>query len=133
MAYNPIGHEAAVASAGHAHAIAIDPWILLQRGVDAGHDVLIVHRAPIVDDAAFELVAIPGGTARIAKEDRPTFGGVDLEFVIPIDTVLPGRSAVNAEYHWILLARLPAHRLYEEAVDIPAIGALISKPLHAGE
>src|ERR1700730_18175007 len=45
---NPVGHEAAVAAAGDAQAIAIDPRILLQRGVDAGHHVLIIHSTAAV-------------------------------------------------------------------------------------
>src|SRR5579859_1947038 len=57
---NPVGHEAAVTSAGDAEPVLIDPLILLQRRVDAGHDILIVHAAPVVDNAALKLLPVAG-------------------------------------------------------------------------
>ena len=52
----------------------IDPRILLERRVHAGHDVLVIHAAPVVHDAALELLPVAGGAARIAEEHRPTLG-----------------------------------------------------------
>lgn len=45
MADDPIGHKSAVASAGHAKPVAIDPRILLQDGFDAAHYVLVNRSA----------------------------------------------------------------------------------------
>src|ERR1044071_6636606 len=50
-------------------------------------------------DAALEFLAIAGGAARIAEEDRPTLGGVDLKLVITVAAVVARRTAVNAQHH----------------------------------
>src|SRR5262249_47663843 len=116
--------EAAVAAAGDAEAIPLDPRVLRQRRVDAVHDVDVVPAAPVQLDAALELLAVAGGAARVGEEHRPAVRRVDLELVIPVEAELAGRAAVNCQDHRILPARLPADRLHEEAVDVPAIRTL---------
>src|SRR5580698_2120125 len=101
MAHNPIRHEAAIAAAGDAHPLRIDPGILLNRRVYPRHDVLVIHATPVIDDSALEFLPIPRRPARIAEEYRPSLRRVDLEFVIPIHAVLTRRSAVNAQYEWV--------------------------------
>src|SRR2546425_6641142 len=68
MAHNPVGHEAAIASAGDAHAVGVYPRISLQRRADTVHDVLIVLAAPLIDDAPFELLAVASRAARVREE-----------------------------------------------------------------
>src|SRR5271166_5036831 len=133
VADDPVGHESAVAAAGDAHAVLVDPGILLERGIDAGHDVLVIHAAPVVLDAALEFLAVAGGSARIAEEDRVAFSGVDLEFVVPIDAVLSGGAAVDAQDHRIFLAGFPVDGFDQEAFDVPAVGALEVEALDFGE
>ena len=98
--------------------------ILREHRVDAVHDVDVVLAAPFHLDAALELLAVAGRAARVGEEHRPAVRGVDLELVEPVEAVHAGRPAVNAQHHRILLAALPADRLHEEAVDVPAVGAL---------
>src|SRR5471030_256154 len=132
VAQNPVGHIAAVTSAGHAQPLGVHPRILFERRIHARHHVLIVHAAPIVRDAPLELLPVAGRSARIAEKNRPPLGRVDLELLIPIHAVLARRPAVNAHHHGILLARLPADRLHEKSIDVPPVRALITQAFHGG-
>src|SRR6202041_355534 len=51
----------------------------------------------------------------------------------PVRAIHARRTPMNAEDHRILLIRLPANRLHQKALDVPAIGALIGDALHAGQ
>src|SRR5580704_767865 len=129
--HDPVGHVAAVAAAGHAQPVPIDPRILLQHRVHAGHYVLVIHATPIVGDAAFELLTITGGAARIAEEDRVAAGRVNLKFVIPVHAVLSGGPSVNAEDHRIFFAGIKAYRLHQKTVNGPMIGTGVRNSLHS--
>src|SRR6266481_7618027 len=87
VTHDPVGHKAAITAAGHAHSIVIDPGVLLQRDVQAIHDVLVIFAAPFAHDTAFEPLPITGLAARIREQDGITFGGVNLELLVPIDAV----------------------------------------------
>ena len=133
VADDPVGHIAAITPAGHAHVILIDPGISFQRHIETIHDVEVIFAAPFADNAALELLAIAGRAARIRKQHRIAFRGVNLKLVIPVDAVLSGGSAVNAENQRILLACLPPDRLNEKAINVPIICALISEALDLGQ
>src|SRR5205085_5348372 len=117
--------EPAVAAAGHAQLVSVNPRVLFERGIHTCHHVLVIHAAPVVHNAALELLAVSGGSARIAEEHCPAFARIDLELVIPVHAILAGGSAVDAHHHWILPAGLPAYGLYDETIDVPAVGALV--------
>src|SRR5260370_34093739 len=108
---DPGGWVTAIAAAGHAHAVLIDPRIFFQRCVHAVHHVEVVFAAPFIDDAALELLAITGRPARIREQHRIALRRVDLKLVIPINAVLTRRPTMYAENHRIFLSGLPADRL----------------------
>src|ERR1051325_5146870 len=121
MTDDPVSHEAAIAATRHAHPILIDPWIFSERGIESVHDVLIIFAAPFTDDAALKLLTITGRAARVCEQHRVPVGRINLKLVIPIDAILPRRTAVNAENQRILFARLPINRLDEETIDVPIV------------
>src|SRR6266404_506515 len=129
VAYNPVGHVPAVASAGHSQPVAIDPRILLQDRLNAVHHILVVFATPLAYDATLELLAVAGRASRVCEEHRPAARGIHLKLVKPIDAVHSGGSSVNAEDHRVLLSFLPADGLDEEAVDIPSVSALVTDAL----
>src|SRR5438874_6347750 len=124
---NPVSHIAAVAAAGYAHSLLIDPRISFQRHIDSVHDVDEVFAAPFADYSALKLLAITRRAPGIRKQDRVTFRGINLKLVIPIDAVLSRRSAVNAENQRILASVSPADRFDEEPIDVPVVRALVSE------
>src|SRR6266498_2359547 len=130
---DPIGHKATIAAPGHAHAVLIDPGISLQRGIKTIHYILIILATPLARDTAFKLLTITGRAARVREQDCITFRRIDLELVIPIDAILTRGPAMNAENQRIFLACLPANGLDEKTVDIPIVGALVSKALDFGK
>src|SRR2546423_298831 len=120
---------------GHAEVLARadNPRIFLERGLDAVHDVRVVLAAPLALDAALKLLAVAGRAARVAVEDGPPARGVDLELVEPVDAVLTCGAAVDAQNQRVLLPLLPAERLDHEAVNVPAVRALVRHALNVGE
>src|SRR6267142_2342080 len=133
MSYDPVGHEATVASTRYSQLLFVDPGITFKCSVNSVHDVDVVFTTPLAFNPAFKLLTIAGRTARIGEEDRITLRCIDLKLVIPIDTVLPGRSAMDTKNHRILLAVLPSGRFYEETIDVPIVRALISEALNISQ
>src|ERR1041385_7270381 len=79
MAYNPVGHIAAITSASHAHTLLIYPRIFPKRRVQAIHDGEIVLAAPFTEGATLELLPIARRAARIRKQHRVTLRRIDLK------------------------------------------------------
>src|SRR5205823_3818874 len=129
VAHDPVGHESAIAAAGDAEPRGVDPRIAGDRGGHSGHDIDVILAAPLVDDPALELASVTRRAARIREEHRPSLRRVHLELVVPVDAVLAGRAAVDAENHWMFLAGLEADRLHEKSIHVPAVRALIWKAL----
>ena len=65
---HPVGHVAAVAAARDEEAVAVEVRVSRERVVDAGHQVLVIAAAPIVDAAIGELLAVARAAARIDGE-----------------------------------------------------------------
>src|SRR2546423_9441881 len=123
---NPVGHEAAVGAACDAEALAVNPGVFSKCGLDAVHDVRVVLAAPLALYAALELLPVARRAARVAVEDGPSLGGVDLELVEPVNAVLACGAAVDAQDQRVLLPLLPADWLDHEAVNVPSVRALLS-------
>src|SRR5437660_367975 len=79
--------KAAVAPAGYAQPVAVDPWIFCENRIHAIHDVFVSFPAPIHFDRALEFLAVTAGAARIREEYGPSARRVDLKFVEPIDAI----------------------------------------------
>src|SRR5262249_50671346 len=71
-----MGREAAIAAAGHAESIRIDPGILRQYGIHAVHDIHVIFAAPLPLDASFKFFPVSCGASRIREEHGPTARGV---------------------------------------------------------
>src|SRR5205823_3286733 len=97
------------------------------------HDVRVVLAAPLAFDAALELLPVAGRAARVAVEDGPPLCGVDLELLEPVNAVLAGGAAVDAQNQRVLLPLLPAEGLDHEAVNVPAVRALVRHALNVRE
>src|SRR5262249_3812568 len=123
VAEDPIREKAAIAAAGHAEAIPINPGILRQYGIQAVHDIHVIFAAPLPLDASFKFFPVSCGASRIRKEHGPTARSVDLVFVIPVKAEHPCGPAVDAQHHRIFLSGFPTGRLHQKSVHIPAIGA----------
>src|SRR5258705_11004986 len=133
MSNYPIRHESTVAAARYSQPISINPRVALQHRVDTAHYIAIVFAAPLADDAAFKLLPVTGRASGIREEHCITVRGVDLKLVIPIDAILSGRSAMDAENHGILFPGLPVDWFDEEAIDVPIVGALVCEAFDIGK
>src|SRR5262249_3753611 len=127
---DPVRHESAVAPAGNAETLGIDPGILRQNSVDAVHDVSVWLVSPVQLHTAIKLLAVAGGPAWVGKENGPPMSGIPLKLVEPVEARHSGRAAMNAEYHRILFARFPSDRFHQKSINIPSIGALERHALH---
>src|SRR5262249_27957765 len=65
VAKYPIGQEAAIATAGHAEAIRINPGILRQYGIHAVHDIHVIFAAPLPLESQFKFFPVTCGASRI--------------------------------------------------------------------
>src|SRR2546423_3616715 len=130
---DPVGHEAAVGAACDAEALAVNPGVFFERGLDAVHDVRVVLAAPLALYAALELLPVARRAARVAVEDGPPSRGVDLELLEPVNAVLACGAAVDAQDQRVLLPLLPAEGLDHEAVNVPSVRALVSHALNVRE
>src|SRR5207244_6325325 len=119
MADDPVRHEATVAAPGDAEPVLVDPWITCENRIDAIHDIDVGFSSPLQLHAAIEFLTISVRAARLCEEHSPAMGRIDLEFMEEIEAVHSGRTAMNAENHWICLAGLPAGRLHQESIDVP--------------
>src|SRR4051812_15919450 len=114
MSHDPVRHESAVAAAGHSHSVRVNPIISFEDGIYAGHNVLVIHAAPVVDNPTFELLSVAGRSSRVTKKDGPTPRRIHLELVIPVDSVLSGRPPMHTQNQRIFLPRSPPKWLYQE-------------------
>src|SRR5947208_2257623 len=89
VADDPVCRVAAVAAAGDAHAVFIDPRIFLKSGIDAVHHVGIIVPAPLAVNTAFELLPVPGRTARICEQNGVSLCRINLKLVVPVNAILP--------------------------------------------
>src|ERR1051326_1099362 len=99
LRYDPVGHESAVAAAGNVEMIAIDVGVGGEYVIDAGHQVLVIAAAPVVDASVGEFLAVAGAAARIDREHGVAASGVELRLWIEGVPELAMRAAVDGEDH----------------------------------
>src|SRR5262249_24567110 len=122
-----------VAPAGNAKPVPVDPGIACKYSVDAIHNVDVGLPSPVQLHTAIEFFTVSGRAARIGEKHGPSASRVDLKLVEKVEAVHSGRSAMNAEDHWVGFACLPPDRLHEEAVDVPTVCAFKRDAFHVRE
>ena len=117
---DPIHHVAAVGSAERAHAIRIQPRILLKRGGQSQLEVLERLAAPIAADRVGESLAVAGRAVKVDHHDAVAGAGKTLRIPAPVPLIRHAslRSAVHDESHRVFLVALETRRLDEVAEDV---------------
>ena len=129
---DPVHHVAAVRSAGRAHACAVEPRRLHERGVEPEHQIRIHGAAPILRDRVDELLPVPGRAARIDDHDAVSLRREHLVAPASVPLVEPRhlRPAVNQQHDGKLLSGRPLRRTKDHPLHAVAAGALEPVVLH---
>src|SRR5437867_5565769 len=122
VADDPIGHEPAVAAAGHIEALWVDP-AECEGMIDTGHEVVIVLPAPIADARLDEPLAVRMTSARVGEQHRIATPREHVELVEERVAVCRVRPAMDLQDEGPLLRWIEPARLHEPALDRPAIRA----------
>src|SRR5438876_3937125 len=96
VADDPVGHEPAVAAAGHVEPLRVDPTEA-ERVIDAGHEVLVVLAAPVADAGSDEPIAVGMAPAGVHEEHPVATTGEQLELVEEGVAVRAVRAAMDLE------------------------------------
>ena len=121
----PVGHEAAVAPAGDAQTPRIDGGIRLQGGIHAGEIVVAVDDAPLLPGRVLEVVAVPGGAARVGVEDVEARCREHVEGREKGVAVGAVGSPVNLQDHGIVAPGDLVDGPHDPALDL---GAVVHRP-----
>ncbi len=123
---HPRRHVAAVAPADVRQFVGVGDAPRHQR-VHAGHDVLVVAAAPVVDVVPQKLLAVVRAAARVGIEHRPALVGPHLPTLEAAQAeavhVCTGGATVRHHQRRMLGARRVAHRLQQHALHLHAVGA----------
>ena len=132
LADDPRGQDAAARSAGDEQIVGVGA-ALGNRGVDRGHEVVIVAVGIGLLDPVGEALAVTGGAARVGEEDGVAGGGIKLIVGREMRAITGVGAAVDFKDHRHAGARLVARREHQPGGDIAAIGGANRKRLEAAE
>ncbi len=103
MAYDPVGHEAAITTSGDAQVFGIDGFG--SENVAYGFcDVLVIPLAVVFAYGKRPVFSITGGAAWVDVEDGKSSGVEEVEFVHESLAEGGAWAAVNFENGWMLFA-----------------------------
>src|SRR5262249_57850669 len=112
VSHDPRGQHAAAAAYADEEVLVVNE-ALRQRGVNSGHQVVVILAGIRILDAVDEILAVTGRASRVGVEHGVTVGREVLERPIPRDRIHRPRAAVNPQHHRIFLARLKIGGFYQ--------------------
>ena len=125
---DPRGHETAVRSARRTHLRAIHIGAR-RHDVHGLHEVVVVFHPPAAACAVREVTAIAARPTRVREQHEHPLRREILELVEPAFAVRRVRTAMDVDYHGVLLARGVAVRLHQPAFDLQIANALVGKAI----
>src|SRR5262249_13013807 len=116
MTDRPGGHEAAIAVAPDATAVAVSVRTF-DDGVDHCHQVEVIVATPIAAHHLGEIAAVRTRATRIRIDDQEAMGGQDLLDRVEAEAVVAVRATVDVENDGILPSRIEVDRLQQPGFD----------------
>lgn len=120
MTDDPVGHKAAIGTAGNAHSICVDFGIPPQNLIRELHQIPEVYLSVLALKIG-KGISLAAASSGVAVAYEKAGGRPKLHLMVEARAKYHLRPTVNMEDARIPLARLVAHRLHHEAVDIHAV------------